>query len=244
MARDLYYRRAGVEEAVTAMQEVLQKGETPEKQAAFILLADLKNEKADELLALWLDRLIQKQAPAELHLDILEAARRRPTTKLQEKTNAFDAGAPADPKARFQTALAGEDADNGRKVYWDKAELSCVRCHKLGGQGGEVGPDLAGISKKQKREYLWEALVDPNKDIAKGYETLVVVLTNGQVKSGILKNEDAKELRLITPEGQILSIPKDQIEEHNRGPSAMPADLRDKMTLRELRDLVEFLANQ
>ncbi|MCI0640123.1 MAG: HEAT repeat domain-containing protein, partial [Gemmataceae bacterium] len=244
VARDLFYRRAGVEEAVAAMREVLEKGEMAEKQAAFVLLADLKNDKADELLAQWLDRLIQKQAPAELHLDILEAARRRPTTKLQEKTKAFDAAAPADPKTRFQVALAGGDADSGRKVYWEKAELSCVRCHKLGGQGGEVGPDLGGISKKYKREYLWEALVHPNKDIAKGYETLVVVLTNGQVKSGILKSEDAKEVRLITAEGQSLTIPKEQIEERSRGPSAMPADLCDKMTLRELRDLVEYLANQ
>src|SRR3712207_7521051 len=43
-------------------------------------------------------------------------------------------------------------------------------------------------------------------------------------------------------EGQTLMIPVAEIEERNRGPSAMPADLTKKMSRRELRDLVEFLS--
>ncbi len=57
-----------------------------------------------------------------------------------------------------------------------------MRCHKVNGIGGEVGPDLTGIGKKQQRDYLLESIVDPNKQIAKGYETVVITLTNGQVK--------------------------------------------------------------
>jgi quinoprotein glucose dehydrogenase len=67
-------------------------------------------------------------------------------------------------------------------------------------------------------------------------------MTNGQVHTGIIKAEDAKEVRLMTPEGQLLTLAKSKIEERNRGPSAMPADIIQHLTKSELRDLVEFLA--
>ena len=81
--------------------------------------------------------------------------------------------------------------------------MSCLRCHKVKGEGGDVGPDLAGIGGKQKRDYLLESIVEPNKQIAQGYETVVLTLTNGKVVSGILKGEDAKEVQLMTAEGQL-----------------------------------------
>jgi len=86
-------------------------------------------------------------------------------------------------------------------------------------------------------------IVDANNDIAKGFDSIVLVLTDGQTKTGILKSEDAKEVRLMTAEGHLIAVPKDQIDERRRGLSAMPADLVDKMSRSELRDLVEFLAN-
>ena len=46
----------------------------------------------------------------------------------------------------------------------------------------------------------------------------------------------------MNAEGQIISIPKTQIEDRSRGPSAMPADVAQKLTRSEVRDLVAFLA--
>ena len=46
----------------------------------------------------------------------------------------------------------------------------------------------------------------------------------------------------MTAEGQLLTLAKFQIDERSRGPSAMPSDLIQKMSRREVRDLVEFLA--
>jgi quinoprotein glucose dehydrogenase len=120
--------------------------------------------------------------------------------------------------------------------------VSCLRCHKVNGEGGEVGPDLTGIGAKQTREYLLEALVEPNRQIAKGYETLVLTLTNGQIRTGILKSEDAREVRLMTPEGTVLVVPRDQIDERARGRTAMPEDVTRHLSRHEMRDLVEFLA--
>ena len=122
--------------------------------------------------------------------------------------------------------------------------MSCLRCHVVQGVGGDVGPDLTSIAAKQTREYLLEALVDPDKQIAQGYETLVLTLNDGKVKSGILKSEDKKEVRLMTPEGAVLVVPVSDIDSRARGPSAMPGDLTRLLTLREIRDLVEYLGGR
>lgn len=86
--------------------------------------------------------------------------------------------------------------------------------------------------------------MNPNKQIAQGFESVVIATTDGKVHNGILRGEDAKELRLMTAEGKSLAVPKDSIEDRKRGPSAMPADVAAKLSKTELRDLIEFLASQ
>jgi putative heme-binding domain-containing protein len=136
----------------------------------------------------------------------------------------------------------GGDADNGRRLFFYKQELSCLRCHKVNGEGGEVGPEMKGIGTRQKRDYLLESIVDPNKQIAKGYDSVLLVLNNGQTRAGVLKGEDAKEIRLMTAEGKLVTVAKDEVDERHPGKSAMPEDVIKKLSKSELRDLVEFLA--
>jgi quinoprotein glucose dehydrogenase len=101
---------------------------------------------------------------------------------------------------------------------------------------------LTKIAADKTREYLLESLVEPNKTIAKGFETAVLTLDDGRSVSGIVKSQDAKELTLVTAEAQTLTIPTAEILERNTGQSAMPADLLKQISLLELRDLVEYLS--
>jgi quinoprotein glucose dehydrogenase len=228
--------------ALQEIREVLDRGGVAEQQGAFSILADIPGRAAEEVLSAQLDRLLAGKLPAEVQLDLLESAAKR-DGEVKGKLAHFDARrSPKDPLAKYRESLAGGDAEQGRSIFFDKAEVSCLRCHKVNGVGGEVGPDMTGIGAKQSREYLLESIVEPNRQIAKGYETLVVELRNGQVKSGILKSEDAKEVRLMTAEGQLIAVPKADIEERLSGKSAMPEDLTRHLSPRELRDLVEFLA--
>ena len=91
--------------------------------------------------------------------------------------------------------------------------------------GGEVGPELSGIGARHDRAYILESIVDPNKQIAQGFESVVLATSDGKVITGVLRGEDDKDVRLMTAEGKPLAVPKDTIEERKRGPSAMPADL-------------------
>lgn len=229
--------------AVADLRDVLDNGEVIEKQGAFRILSEMQTPAADAVLADWLDRQLANRVPAELQLDVLDAAARRGTDALEKKLAQYDARRPKDdPLAAFRETLRGGDAEYGRRIFFSKTEVACLRCHKVKGEGGEVGPDLSGIGAKQTREYLLESIVEPNRQIAKGFETVLLALKNGQSVSGIIKEENAKEVRLITPEGRFVTVPKDQVEAREFGQSAMPADVMKHLTKSELRDLVEFLA--
>jgi quinoprotein glucose dehydrogenase len=231
------------DEAVASLKDALQHGDLAEKQGAVQILGEMKTPASEALLADWLGKLLAKEVPAEIQLDLLEAAARRGTAGLKEKLAQFEAArAKNDHLAKYREALAGGDAEAGRRVFFGRAEVSCLRCHKVNGEGGDVGPDLSKIGGQQKRDYLLESIVEPNRQIAKGFESVVLTLVNGKSVTGIVKAEDDKELRLMTAEGQVVTVAKGQIDERQAGKSAMPEDLVQKLSKRDLRDLVEFLA--
>ncbi|MDG3002218.1 PVC-type heme-binding CxxCH protein [Paludisphaera mucosa] len=229
--------------AVDAAAGVLDGGSILEKQAAFAMLRAIPGAKADELLGRWLTKLEAGEVAPEVRLDLTEAAEARPSGELKAALGRYEAHRNAqDPLAPYRDALVGGDAGRGRRIFREKAEVQCLRCHKVAGDGGEVGPELAGIGRRKDREYVLESIVLPNKQIAQGFETQVLARTNGQVVVGIVKSEDAHEVRLVTPEGNLIVVPQDEIEEKTRGASAMPEDLLKHLGKAEIRDLVEFLA--
>lgn len=230
--------------AVPQLVEVLNKGEVVERQAALAALARLQRPDADAVLLEWIQKLQHGDVPPELRLDVREAASLRNTPQLAHAIEKLDRTRPPDDSLwRFRDALVGGNAEKGRDIVLHKAEVTCIKCHKLHGVGGEVGPELAGIGSRQSRQYLLESIVFPNKEIAKGYDSIILDLTDGKTVTGVLKSENEKTIQLMTAEGQLLNIDKSQVDERRRGASAMPDDLVRKLSLRELRDLVEFLAS-
>jgi quinoprotein glucose dehydrogenase len=225
----------------------------PEKQAALAALGEMKDTPdSDKLLGEWLDAVAAGKARGELVLDVLEAAEKQGSAGLKEKADQYRAarekaadGPKGDKLAPWSETLAGGDAEKGRDIFLNNAAVYCQRCHRLDGQGGDVGPQMNGLAAEpgKDRRYLLESIVLPTAQIAKGYETVVLVLADGRTVSGVLKADDKKQVRLMTAEATELVVPADDIESRRTGPSAMPDDLHKKLTRRELRDVVEFLAS-
>ena len=229
-------------ESVTAEQRL--KINRSARQGAFAILGTMKGKEAEGLLSRWMDELLARKLEAELHLDLLEAARTSASTTVKQKLARYESARPkGDHLAAWREALTGGDAEEGRRIFLHRAEVSCLRCHKVGGQGGDVGPDLSGIGARQKRDYLLEAIVDPSRQIAKGFETVILTTTKGKTVVGIVKAEDKQSVKLMTAEGNLVIVPKKEIDERQAGKSAMPEDVVKHLSRRELRDLVEFLAN-
>jgi quinoprotein glucose dehydrogenase len=241
-AREVLFQKKP-EEGLTELAEAVAKGETLERQQALALLANSRVVGTNAIIDEALDKLLANEWPAEAQLDLVEAAARRADGQIKRKLALYEAAkAKDDPLAAYRETLAGGDAQRGRQIFFERTTVSCVRCHKAQDVGGDVGPELTKIAVEKNREYLLEAIVLPNKAIAKNYESIAVITDDGLQHSGIVKQENAQEVQLMTAEGKLLTIAKDTIEDRQPAKSAMPEDLIKHLTKQEMRDLVEFLS--
>ncbi len=229
---------AGAPADVTDLLARLDRGTVAERQTAFAALGGVKDPAATDALAGRLRQLIAGKVVPELQLDVLDAARRA-GLPLAAWTNSL---AKEDPLAAYRPALAGGDAARGRKVFTERQDLACLRCHKLKGEGGEVGPELSGIGRAKGREYVLRSILFPNADIAAGFENVVVTRKDDSDVAGVLKSETATDLVVASAEDGLVTVKKADIAKRERGPSSMVEGLGDLMSLRELRDLVEALS--
>jgi quinoprotein glucose dehydrogenase len=145
-------------------------------------------------------------------------------------------------------SLLGGDVERGRKLFREKAEVQCLRCHKCEIGESLVGPDLTKIGAQKDRAYLLESIVFPSKRIAEGYQIVTLILKDSNVLAGRLVAEDANAVKLESMDEQgkskIVSVPAPSIAQRVGAPSPMPENLRDFLTPSELRDLVEYLATR
>ena len=230
-------------DALAELETAAMSGEIFERQSALAVLGGTKGSQSTAILNKAMDELLAGRFPLHSRLDLLDAAAKRPSGELAAKIEDYQSRQLKEhPLAAHGDCLEGGDAERGRHIY-ERTELSCVRCHKIGGTGGEVGPDLSKVAAEKKRDYLLESLIDPNKAIAKGFETAVIRDLDGQIHTGIVKREDDAQVELMTAEGKLVSIRKEDIEGRKEGKSSMPEELTKRLSKFELRDLVEFLAN-
>jgi quinoprotein glucose dehydrogenase len=229
-------------DAVAALSETLTRGSLAEQQTAYESLATIKGKEADAVIRKALDSLLAGKLRAELALDVIEAAARRASPSIQEKLQAYRTGQGTNELSGWRETLFGGDAADGRKIFYERAEAGCFRCHKVSGEGGDVGPELAGLAAQKGREYLLESILYPNKHIATGFETLNVTMKGGVSHFGMKKAEDERILTLNSPEDGEVRLPKPDIVQRGTGMSAMPEGIGALLTKREVRDLMEFLS--
>ncbi len=230
-------------QAVTALAATLDTGTISDKQAALTVLSNLPGEAADAVLAHWLDNLLTGKLPNELRLDLLDAAAKRSAPILKEKLASYASAQPRDdPLSEFRPALFGGNAADGKRIFFDRPEAQCVRCHKINGEGGDVGPDLSHVRREKDREYLLESIVLPNRQIAPGFESVMVTLKNDETYAGVLKSEDADQLVLNSPDTGLLTIKKADIQTRRKALSPMPEGIGQILSKHDLRNLIEFLS--
>jgi quinoprotein glucose dehydrogenase len=90
---------------------------------------------------------------------------------------------------------------------------------------------------------LLESIIKPNAQISPGFDSVLLKLKGNVTVGGILKKETDKEVVLVDPNEGEQEIDKDDIISRSKGLSAMPEGFDKMLTKRELRDLVEFLAD-
>ncbi len=132
------------------------------------------------------------------------------------------------------------NVSNGKKVYTQY----CASCHKMNGEGGEIGPDLSGYDRSNTN-YMVLNIVDPNADIREGYVNYVIKKKDGQVIVGTLKDRSENTV-VVQPLGaEAITLGTSDIDTMEAQKiSLMPERLTDGMTDEEIRDLFAYLKEE
>jgi len=132
------------------------------------------------------------------------------------------------------------DLNNGRQIFL----ALCVTCHKLGDQGGAVGPELTGVASRYSRDYILESILLPSKVISSQYANTIVRTTDGDVFEGRVISASADKLVLRTsptlPSDVGIQISHIRSRELSKV-SPMPAGLVNTFTRSDILDLLAYL---
>jgi putative membrane-bound dehydrogenase-like protein len=134
------------------------------------------------------------------------------------------------------------DAASGRRLFEDRQGVACIKCHAVGGEGGNVGPDLRGIGAKYAREELIRSVLEPSNRILSGYQLSIVATDAGEILQGIVRTETETEIELVDADARSHRIAKSVIEQREESNvSMMPVGLKDGLTTQEFADLIAYL---
>jgi len=132
--------------------------------------------------------------------------------------------------------MAKADKSQGRALF----SKTCMVCHKLYGEGGQIGPDLTGAGR-DNMDYLLENIADPSAVVNADFRMSIVALTDGRVLNGIITSKTDKAITLqtmnerLTFETALIKKVKDSSE------SLMPQGLLEALTADQVRDLFGYL---
>jgi putative heme-binding domain-containing protein len=143
--------------------------------------------------------------------------------------------------AEFEPLLDGGDKDRGRAVFFG-SKAACGACHRVGNDGGTVGPDLTKVGGVRAGRDLLESVVLPSATFAQGYETYRVDLADGRTAAGVIARRTADGVVLRDATGAEVRVPAAAVERMTRDrTSLMPDGLAQAVTPHEFRDLLAYL---
>jgi putative heme-binding domain-containing protein len=137
---------------------------------------------------------------------------------------------------KLLTAKHG-DAKQGEVVF----KRVCAQCHKIYGEGQDVGPDITANGRASFDQLLSNVL-DPSLVIGASYQARLVTTTDGRTLTGLLAEDSPQRIVLKEQGGKLETVPRSEVESITVSKlSLMPEGLEKQLTEKELVDLFEFL---
>ncbi|MDG1833184.1 MAG: c-type cytochrome [Verrucomicrobiota bacterium] len=119
-------------------------------------------------------------------------------------------------------------------------QRTCGQCHKLYGEGGEIGPDITG-SNRNNLDYLLTNMLDPNAEIPNDYRTTILRTKDNRVLVGVIRRNEGQSVTIATPAEVVTVAKRDVAAVDPQNFSMMPEGLVLALKEEELRDLVAYL---
>lgn len=133
------------------------------------------------------------------------------------------------------------DPANGKKVF----TAQCAKCHKHGGDGNQIGPDLTGFAIHPKEEILIHVL-DPSRSVEGNYKAYTVRSLDGRTVIGLLSAQTKTTVEILDAENRRQTFNRADLEEDpiESKKSLMPEGFEKQINKAEFADLLEFLTQK
>jgi putative heme-binding domain-containing protein len=119
------------------------------------------------------------------------------------------------------------DFEQGKQLF---AAAQCYKCHRMGLQGGILGPDLTGAGGRFTPRDLLVAIIEPSKEIRDQYGSTQFLTEDGEVIVGRVINMNNNTLSIMTnmlDPSQLTDVNRDRIEATRPATTRTDYDLGD-----------------
>ncbi len=131
------------------------------------------------------------------------------------------------------------DALSGEAIYRGKGD--CASCHRIGGEGSRIAPDLTDIGAVRAAGSLAESLVDPTAAMLPRNRSIRAVGNDGTVHAGRRLNEDTYTVQLIDENERLVSLVKDDLSEYTVITTSPMPSYAETLTEQERANVLAFL---
>lgn len=148
----------------------------------------------------------------------------------------------ADLAASLDQAASGRSFESGKAAFNDG---QCIACHRMGNEGGSVGPELTAVASKYTRQVILESLIEPSKVVSDQYQNTVIVKKDGDDVTGRVTGENIERLivlpNMLAPETTVEVRVADIMKREGSKVSPMPTGVLNNFTQEEILDLIAYL---
>jgi len=130
------------------------------------------------------------------------------------------------------------DLNAGHEV----AQKTCFVCHKLYGEGADVGPDLTGVGRSTL-DALLANVIDPNQVVGKGYENTEIETKDGRTVSGRIVEDTDTRLKLLASGPKEEVIAKSEIARLQTSELSLMPEGLEQMPDADFRNLIWYILN-
>ncbi len=182
--------------------------------------------------------------PVELDPQHRDSLLKNPSVELRDRVKKVLAAKTSDEREKLieeifaKTQTLKGDAVAGEKVYM----TTCSTCHRLHGQGYDVGPSLSSVAGRERRALLTDIL-DPNRAVAPQFQVYLVKIPGARDPvSGIVSAETPSSLTLKRANAEETLVLRRDILEIKAWPaSLMPEGVEINVNAQGFADLLEYL---
>jgi putative membrane-bound dehydrogenase-like protein len=117
----------------------------------------------------------------------------------------------------------------------------CGQCHKIYGQGQDVGPEIT-LNGRASVEQLLSNVFDPSLVIGAAYQARTVLASDGRVITGLVVEDSPQRVVLKLQGGKLETIAREDVDAMKVSElSLMPEGLEKQLKPQEIADLFAFI---